>query len=222
MEEQIVYGAGLAVRVRNLFRRRNGAQEAVKTEETKPDTLAAVIVPKKILTDDSYRKPNRVVDDNHGNYFDSCAAELGMAIVAAYGDFFDTKKVQNEGATDYVFTRGKTTITYLIRGADRWQSSSGDNWSNDVTGMLTVQEPDLDLQKAGTLLRASLDINLLDYRRGTFGVFYHKGGSEETKKGGISLLKEMGVKPTEAAEFVSVMMYGCYTHKQFAEGELTF
>lgn len=186
-----------------------------------PDTLMAVIIPKKILTDKSYKRPNTTVDDNHKNYFDSCALDLGRAIVDVYGASFNAKTIQKEGATDYVFTRGKTSITYSLRGADRWKSSGGDKWSNDVTGILAIQEPHLDLQRAGALLRASLDTYLLDYRHGTFGVVYHKSDFDESLKG-IPLLKEIGVKPTEAAEFVSVMMYGGYVHKEFAEGELTF
>ncbi len=66
--------------------------------------------------------------------------------------------------------------------------------------------------------------HLLDYRKSTeakFGIFHGSSGSEKGPKlVGLPLLRLMGVKPTEAAEFFQVMYFGGYRHKIFEKGEL--
>ncbi|HLD33087.1 MAG TPA: hypothetical protein VJB66_00025 [Candidatus Nanoarchaeia archaeon] len=186
------------------------------------DTLLAVIVPRTVLTEPSYKTGGIVPVGDISKYFDGCASDVAQAIYRVYGTY-DSTKTNRDRTVVHAFTRADDNITYAIQGINDCEAATyRKGFSTDVTGALILQQPQIDLQKAGSLLRAVLESHLLDYRETAplFGVFYTRSGEKSPTLEGIPLLKEMDVKPTEAAEFFSIMFYGGYRHKQFKEGEL--
>ncbi len=182
------------------------------------ETLTAFVVPKKIFQDDTYKDEQGIVKDSYGTYFDSCAADLCRIFMNTYSPTFEFEKSAGEGQVRYQIKSPETLVLYTLRGIDRF-SGSTESWSNDVSGIVSVQQPKIDLQRAATFIQTALQYNMLDYRNQTFGIFLDAAG-EKTISEGIPLLQTLGIRPAEAAEYISIMMYGRYTHKQFTQAEL--
>ena len=213
----------LVERVKGFFRRGNGIV-AEPVEKAESESLVAVVVPRKVLTERDYKKRGIVDAGTIGKYFYDCASDVHHALIDVYGDF-DVTRTESDRRVEYTFRREDQTVTYTVMGVNGFESDDGQRFSSDVVSLLTIQQPKLDIQKAGLFVNAIMGSHLLDYRDLTyarFGVFWDKGNGPENKKKleGIPLLKQIGVKPTEAAEFFQVMNVGCYRHRLFHEGEL--
>ncbi|GEM_PF-4931789 len=86
-----------------------------------------------------------------------------------------------------------------------------------MLAQLSIQAPEIDLRQASSFLLYALETNLLDYREWTttkFGIFY-KGGDDETVEEGRTLLAQLDIHPTEAAELKTRMYFAFYAHKIF-------
>ncbi len=198
-------------------------------EETKPESLVAIVVPRKVLTEHDYKKRGIVDAGEIGKYFHGCALDIHRDLNNVYGDFLEVSKKDSDRNVEYVFRKRNQAVTYSIIGINGFESSDGQRFSTEVTGLIMIQQPVLDFQKAGSFIKAIMGSHLLDYRKETdtkFGIFYyhHNGKMNESESEqrvqGIPILKQMGVKPTEAAEYFQVMYFGGYRHKVFQQGEL--
>ena len=212
----------LLTRLRNTFGRdQKNVLEQTPPQEKTHDTLVAALLPKKIFTDNSYKDMRGIVKEPVGTYFDSCALDIGKHLVDAYGVFFDVSKQKQKGLCEYRFKHEDKNVSYTVQGVDRFESKQ-EVWSNDITALLTLEAtPTITYASAGKLFNNLLQTHLLDYRQHTqdkFGIFLHK--DKQPISAGTQLLKELKIKPTEAAEYIQVMMYGGYKRKTFSDDEL--
>ncbi len=194
--------------------------EAPQTQQL--EMLTAIVVPKKILMDDSCRDNQRVVNYDYGAYFDSCALNLCPVFMNVYAPQFEFTRTIEKGQVQYAITHDSVAVRYILRGADRfWSPEQPEGGSNDISGILTVQQPTLNLEQASTFVQAALKYNLLDYqewKKEKFGVVHH-GMNGKVKMEGITLLQYLGIKPEAAAEFWQVMSSGRYQYKEFTPEE---
>ncbi len=197
--------------IKKLLKRGKPAEPVPQREQ-----FLAIVVPKKMLSDGSYR-PFGIVNDDFGAYFDSCALDLARNFLQVYGPEFHFSREVKPGTAEYRICNGGTKLVYQLAGADRWFSpQNGESFSNDVRGLLLIEQETIDLQSAAKLLTAGLEHHLLHYQERhphRFGVMYQDRTGAVTLEG-VPLLKTLGIKPTEAAEFVSVMMYGRYVRRE--------
>lgn len=183
------------------------------------ETILAIVVPRSTLAAKDHKEVY-AVREPYGSFFDTCALEIGEAIQAAYGEFFDFRRQEDNEGVSYIFQREGLIIKYRMTGADRLSSTSGRSWSNDVLAQLSMQALAIDLPQAATFLQYALKTNLLDYREEKttkFGIFYKD--REGTMTEGTTLLDRLGIRPTEAAEWRTVMYFAFYAHKIFGVDE---
>lgn len=185
------------------------------------ETLAAIVVPKKIFSDKSYREQPWGVKKEAGRYFDTCAMDIARAFFNVYGGSFqvDPHPLESRGVK-YTIHNATATCIYSVQGAEGAHTDTFRSWINDVMAIVQLQQPTFLPEQQKLFLEGVLKSHMLDYRRETFGVFYN-GNNREVKREGLALLRELGVKPLEAAQYEGAMGFGQYKAKQFTPKELT-
>ena len=188
----------------------------------KPQVFTSVILPREAITNKTYKSQGIVEQGNIKRYFESCFLEIENVVREVYGSGFTLVTRNEDRLAIETFSYSRQTIDYRLLGLNDLSSNARTKkFSTDITGMLTIMQPEIDFSQLKVFFGHVLRSHLLIYRDKQFGLFYDRQKGEEILQG-IPILQRMDMKPSEAAEYTKVMRYGGYRHKIFTEGELQF
>lgn len=201
-----------------MFSRRG---EKRNVEGSSLETIVAILVPKKVLTDSSFEERARILKPDFGDYFESSAFAVARAGMREYGSPLTIDHTTGKSTETYVFTLPGGSMVYHVQGI-LGVESSGRSFQSGVTATFQLQQPTLDLAKAGRVLSVALETHYLNYRsdnRLGFGVFLQR--KSEAVQEGVPLLREMGIVPQEVARLQTVMYFAFHVYHQFSPEELS-
>ncbi len=208
-------------KIKNYFAHNKKPAEEPK-QESKKDHFLGAFFPRKSLNDGSYKDERGLVSEFNRNYFDACAGEVEKIIKEIYGIDRRFNTIHTLEGIDYYLSKNDISVKYTVKGTGRWESARDHYiWSNDIRTFLQIDDPSLTTEKLKKIISKMLEHHLMDYNKHSgqkFGVFYESADKKFIN--GLALLKTLDIKPSEAMEYVSVMIYGSYKYKKFTEQEL--
>jgi len=169
---------------------------------------------------------DRKLRDERGNFstiptYKGCVDNLAARLSVIYGPQFETRESTERECVTRTFTFPTRVMSYTLQGRDRFESSDGYAWSNEVLAMLGIREKNLDRAKAKVLITQSLLDHAFDYNPASpqkFGLFFQSKQEPGIVKGGIPLLQELGIVPVDCAEYFHVMYFGGYRLRKLKPG----
>lgn len=201
----------LVDRLKNIFRKEN-------------ERLMIALVPREVVAHSRlYKQPRGMVEEGDITpYFERSFEAFIPALSDAYGNTFEVQRETGDRKIGEVYSQKGRTVRYHIFGINDFQQS-GDpkRFSTDITGILDIEEPQIDFAKAARLLERLSESHLLSYiphgENGPYGLFYTRPNIGLV--GGKDVLERLRPAPCEVAEYNQMMIYGGYIHRVLeAEG----